>query len=63
MSVKSPLGKLIPTRMDTEKIKSEAWHDNGWLVVHVDDSKLNWMEQQVVKNIGEKLYGKPRNRG
>ncbi len=32
------------------------------LAVHVDDERLTWPEHELVRQLGEKLYGK-RSRG
>jgi hypothetical protein len=45
-------------RPDPESIKREGWNADGILVVKADDERLSWPEQEQVKQIGEKLYGK-----
>jgi len=52
-----PLGWLLPTRMDAEQVKRDGWRDQGILVISVDDSRLDWVQREIVKQIGEKLYG------
>ena len=37
--------------------------EQGLLVVAQDDERLDWMERQLLKNIGERLYGTPRQGG
>jgi hypothetical protein len=43
-----------------ERIKREAWHADGWLVVHVDDERLSWDQQEYVRQIGDKINGKAK---
>lgn len=52
------LGRLIPTTPDVERIKREAWHADGWLVVHVDDKRLDFCQREEVRQIGNQLFGK-----
>jgi hypothetical protein len=52
------LGKLIPTTPDTERIKRDAWHQDGWLVVHKDDTRLDFVQREFVQQIGNLLHGK-----
>ena len=51
-------------REEAEVIKRQGWQDTGTLVVSVDDKRLSWPEQELVKQLGEKLYGKaPSGKG
>ena len=52
------LGRLIPSTLDVERIKRDAWHADGWLVVHVDDERLSWDQQEYVRQIGDQINGK-----
>ena len=45
-------------RRDPEIIKREGWQDQGILVVSPADSRLTWPERELIKQLGEKLYGK-----
>lgn len=56
-----PLGSVQPVAMDTEQIKTDAWKSDGILVVNMADSRLTWMEQQQLKQIGDRLYGRHGN--
>lgn len=49
-----------PTSPDIEAIKRNGFHDSGVLVVKLDDHRLNWADRELLKGIGERLYGKPR---
>ncbi|MHB0973940.1 MAG: hypothetical protein ACYC0P_06835 [Thiobacillus sp.] len=57
-----PLGGLQPTKQDPEEIKRDGWQEQGILVVSEDDHRLDWVQRQFVKQIGEKLYGAKRVR-
>ena len=50
------LGAFIPETMDVEALKRDGWNDHKILVVREDDSRLSWIERQIVQGIGEKLY-------
>ncbi len=45
-------------RPDPETIKREGWRDQGILVISPADKRLTWPERELVKQLGEKLYGK-----
>lgn len=50
-------------RPDPENIKREGWNSEGILVVKADDQRLSWPEQQMIRQLGEKLYGKKQSQG
>ena len=52
-----PLGRLQPQATDLEAFKERGWHDQRILVVSADDDRLDWMERELVRQIGERLYG------
>jgi len=45
-------------RRSPEQVKREGWHDQNMLVVSPDDPRLTWPEQELVRQLGEKLYGR-----
>ena len=45
-------------RRDTEQVKREGWHEQHVLVVSLYDPRLTWPERELVRQLGEKLYGK-----
>lgn len=51
------LGRLQSDRPDPEAIKRDGWQQQQILVVAVSDGRLNWLEREQVRQIGEKLYG------
>lgn len=50
------LGRFVPSQMDTEEVKRQGFNEHGILVVAVDDQRLSWIERQIVKQLGERLY-------
>ena len=52
-----PLGRLQPQATDLDAIKERGWRDQHILVVSPDDERLDWMERELVCQIGERLYG------
>ena len=55
-SLKCNLGRIQPKQIDAEKIKREAFNNDGILVVKVDDERLSWPEKELIKQIGNKIY-------
>ena len=48
-------------RTPPENIKREGWRDQHILVVAEDDQRLDFVEREFVRQLGERLYGeKPR---
>lgn len=45
-------------REDPEAIKRQGWQGMGTLVISADDPRLSWPEQELVKQLGNRLYGK-----
>ena len=45
-------------RRDPDQIKREGWKEQGVLAVAVDDLRLTWPERELIRQLGEKLYGK-----
>ena len=48
------------TRRSPEDVKRDGWLEQGLLAVAVDDTRLTWPERELLKQLGEKLYGKRR---
>jgi hypothetical protein len=44
-------------RRPPEQVKREGWQEHGLLAVSVDDARLTWPERELVRQLGEKLYG------
>jgi len=47
-------------RRPPEQVKREGWQELGLLVVSPEDDRLSWPERELVRQLGEKLYGKRR---
>jgi len=45
-------------RRDPEAVKRDGWRDQGLLAVSIEDHRLTWLERELVRQLGEKLYGK-----
>lgn len=51
------LGRLQSERPDPEDVKRNGWRQQQILVVSASDNRLNWIEREQVRQLGEKLYG------
>ncbi len=45
------------TPMDVEATKRQGWREQHILVISHDDERLDFMERQLIRSIGERLYG------
>ncbi len=45
-------------RTAPEQVKRDGWRDQGILVVAENDQRLTWPERELIRQLGEKLYGK-----
>jgi hypothetical protein len=52
-----PLGRLQPQVTDLEVMKRNGWRDQHVLVVSEQDDRLDFVEKEIVRRIGERLYG------
>ena len=57
MTLQCPLGKCQPVLIDTDAVKRDGWNRQGILVVSRDDQRLDWVQRESVRQIGEMLYG------
>jgi hypothetical protein len=46
------------TRRKPDQVKRDGWKEQGMLAVSLDDQRLTWPERELVRQLGEKLYGK-----
>lgn len=44
-------------RRSPEQVKRDGWRDHNILVVSPDDQRLTWPERELVRQLGDKLYG------
>lgn len=56
-----PLGRLQPQTTDLEIVKRIGWQQDHILVVKEDDDRLDFVEKEIVRRIGERLYGGKRH--
>jgi hypothetical protein len=49
-------------RRSAEQVKRDGWREQGVLVIAVDDQRLTWPERELVRQLGQKLYGQPSSR-
>jgi hypothetical protein len=49
-------------RRPPESVKRDGWLEQGLLAVSLDDQRLTWIERELVKQLGDKLYGKRAER-
>jgi hypothetical protein len=45
-------------RRDPERVKRDGWQEQQMLAVSLDDHRLTWPERELVRQLGEKLYGR-----
>jgi hypothetical protein len=51
-------------RRDPYQVKRDGWKEQGLLAVAIDDDRLTWPERELIRQLGEKLYGKrPEGQG
>jgi len=56
-----PLGKLQPKTTDLDAMKEAGWREQHILVVNETDARLDFIEREIVRRIGERLYGGKRH--
>ena len=44
-------------RRTLDEIKREGWREQRVLAVSLDDARLTWPERELIRQLGEKLYG------
>lgn len=52
-----PLGRMQATPVDLDAVKQRGWQDQHILVVSENDERLDFFERQLIRRIGERLYG------
>ncbi|WP_031372169.1 hypothetical protein [Lysobacter antibioticus] len=55
---RSPLARFVPDTPDLDRLKRQGWREQGLLVVSAEDTRLDWVERQLLSQIAERLYGK-----
>ena len=51
------LNKAQSAAMDLDAIKRSGWQDQHILVVSDQDERLDFIERELVRRIGDRLYG------
>ena len=46
------------TRRSPDQVRQDGWREQGVLAVAVDDERLSWPERELVRQLGERLYGR-----
>ncbi|MGV0990507.1 hypothetical protein [Limnohabitans sp.] len=59
----SPLGRMQATPMDVEATKRQGWREQHILVISDEDERLDFLERQLIRSIGERLYGPGHGQG
>ena len=44
-------------RHTPDQVKRDGWREQRVLAVSLDDDRLTWPERELVRQLGEKLYG------
>lgn len=44
-------------RRSPDDIKRDGWREQRILAVSIDDARLTWPERELIRQLGEKLYG------
>ena len=53
-----PLGTVQGEPPDLETIKRHGWREQHILVVNEHDARLDFVERELVRRIGQRLYGR-----
>jgi hypothetical protein len=55
---------MQPESVDVEVVKQRGWREEHILVVSESDTRLDFIEREFIRRIGERLYGSGgRSRG
>ncbi|MBB6589887.1 hypothetical protein LBW62_03250 [Ralstonia solanacearum] len=61
---RSALARTQPEVTDLESFKRQGWREQRILVIAESDARLDFLERELVRRIGERLYGEGgRHRG
>ena len=55
-----PLARMQPQSADLEEIKQNGWREQQILVVSDKDNRLDFVEREFIRRIGNRLYGQKR---
>ena len=48
-------------RQSPEHIKRQGWQAQHVLVIDANDERLTWPERELIRQLGERLYGEPQH--
>jgi hypothetical protein len=54
----SSLRKFQANPVNSEAIKSDAWRNEGILVVDINDDRLDFVDREFIERIGNRLFQK-----
>ena len=63
MTYRCPLGGIQPQKMDAERVKADAFHEEGIVVINLNEDRLDMVEREIVTQWAERRYGKRRAEG
>lgn len=46
-------------RRSADDVKRDGWREQGVLAIAIDDPRLSWPERELIRQLGQKLYGIP----
>lgn len=44
-------------RRSSEEVRRDGWREQRLLAISLDDQRLTWPERELVRQLGERLYG------
>lgn len=47
-------------RRSPEEVRRDGWREQQLLAVSLDDDRLTWPERELVRQLGDRLYGRTR---
>ena len=65
-AIQSSLARHVTSELspeESEALRRRAWREHQILVISPDDLRLNWMQEQVIRQLGSKLYGDFNKKG
>ncbi len=54
---RSPLGRRQANPVDAEAVKRDGWREQHILVVSEKDERLDFVEREIIRRLGDRLYG------
>jgi hypothetical protein len=57
------LPRAAASATEMENLRRRAWRQDGVLSLRDGDDRLSWPERELVRQLGERLYGSRRDHG